>query len=141
MGQQRYEITDEPISGESIVKTLVNPEIGAVVTFVGVVRGSTKGRGVQYLEYEAYPEMAEKVLAQIGHEVCERWRDVEEIAIVHRVGHLEIGDTAIVIAISAAHRKQLFDALHYTIDRVKVIAPIWKKEVWTDGTGEWKSEL
>ena len=136
-----FEVTREPISGQAIVENLKNPSVGAVVTFVGVVRGSTKGRSVQYLEYEAYPEMAEKVLAQIGTEVSERWADVEEVAIVHRVGHLEIGDIAVVIALSAAHRVQLFDALHYTIDRLKVIVPIWKKEVWSDGTGEWKSEL
>ena len=141
MGQHHYEITREPISGERIVKSLTKPEIGAVVTFVGIVRGATKGRGVQYLEYEAYPEMAETVLAQIGNEVSERWVDIEDVAIVHRVGRLEIGDTAVVIALSAAHRVQLFEALHYTIDRLKVIVPIWKKEVWSDGSGEWKSEL
>jgi len=141
MGQHHYEITQDPISGEAIVSSLIKPKVGAVVTFVGVVRGATEGRSVQYLEYEAYPEMAENVLAQIGDEVHQRWTDVQDIAIAHRVGHLEIGDTAVVIALSAAHRRQLFDALHYTIDRVKVIAPIWKKEVWSDGTGEWKSEL
>ncbi len=141
MGQHHYEITQDPISGEAIVSLLIKPEIGALVTFVGVVRGATEGRNVQYLEYEAYPEMAENVLAQIGDEVHQRWTDVQDIAIAHRVGHLEIGDTAVVIALTAAHRRQLFDALHYTIDRIKVIAPIWKKEVWSDGTGEWKSEL
>ncbi len=141
MGQHHYEITQDPISGEAIVSLLIKPEIGALVTFVGVVRGATEGRNVQYLEYEAYPEMAENVLAQIGDEVRQRWTDVQDIAIAHRVGHLEIGDTAVVIALTAAHRRQLFDALHYTIDRIKVIAPIWKKEVWSDGTGEWKSEL
>ena len=141
MGQNMYKITDMPISGQVIVDALINPEIGAVVTFVGVVRGATQGRTVQFLEYEAYPEMAEQVLAQIGDEVHQQWPDVEDIAIVHRVGHLEIGDTAVVIALSAAHRRQLFEALHYAIDRIKIIAPIWKKEVWSDGTGEWKSEL
>ncbi|TFG70134.1 MAG: molybdenum cofactor biosynthesis protein MoaE [Anaerolineales bacterium] len=141
MGQHLYRITDTPISGQSIVDDLIKPEIGAVVTFVGVVRGATDGRAVQYLDYEAYPEMAENVLAQIGDEVHQKWSDVEDIAIVHRIGHLVIGDTAVVIALSAAHRRQLFDALHYTIDRIKIIAPIWKKEVWSDGTGEWKSEL
>ena len=141
MGQHLYKIADTPISGQAIVDALIKPEIGAVVTFVGVVRGATDGRTVQYLDYEAYPEMAENVLAQIGDEVRQQWSDVEDIAIVHRIGHLVIGDTAVVIALSAAHRRQLFDALHYTIDRIKTIAPIWKKEVWSDGTGEWKSEL
>ncbi len=83
--------------------------------------------------------MAEKVLQQIAGEVRQRWPDVHEVAIVHRVGHLEVGETVIVIAISAAHRAQMFDALHYAIDRIKEIAPIWKKEVWADGA-EWRSE-
>ncbi len=84
--------------------------------------------------------MAEKVLGQIADEVQARWSDVLDVAIVHRVGRLEIGETAIVIALSAAHRRQLFAALQYAIDRVKEIAPIWKKEVYADGA-EWKSEL
>jgi molybdopterin synthase catalytic subunit len=141
MQQRYYKITDEPINGESIIRKLTTPEIGAVVTFVGVVRESTEGQRVKHLEYEAYPEMAESVLAQIGDEISEQWQDVAGIAIVHRTGKLEIGETAVVIALSAAHRVQLFDALHYAIDRLKVIVPIWKKEVWSDGTGEWKSEL
>jgi molybdopterin synthase catalytic subunit len=118
---------------------LVTPAIGAVTTFVGVVRGETDGRDVRYLEYEAYPEMAERTLAQIGDEVRKRWPDIQDVAIVHRVGRLEVGETAVVIALSAAHRKHTFDALRYAIDRLKEIVPIWKKEVWTDGS-EWKSE-
>jgi molybdopterin synthase catalytic subunit len=141
MEQHIYQITDKPITEETVVQSLISAKIGAVVTFVGVVRGSTEGRGVHHLEYEAYPEMALNVLSQIGDEIQEQWHDVEDIAIVHRVGHLEIGETAVIIALSAAHRRQLFDALHYAIDRLKAIAPIWKKEVWSDGTGEWKSEL
>jgi molybdopterin synthase catalytic subunit len=110
-----------------------------VVTFVGTVRGDTDGRQVLYLEYEAYPEMAEQVLAQVADEVRARWTDVQQVAIVHRVGRLDIGEVAVVIALSAAHRRQTFDALRYAIDRIKEIAPIWKKEVWADGA-EWKSE-
>ena len=97
-------------------------------------------RETLYLEYEAYPEMAESVLAQVGQEVQERWPEVRQIVVIHRVGRLEIGDTAIVIALSASHRRQVFDALHYAIDRIKQIVPIWKKEVWADGA-EWKSEV
>ena len=139
MGKGRYEITPDRLTVDTIVAQLADPAMGAVVTFVGVVRCETGGREVLYLEYEAYPEMAEQVLEQIADEVRSRWSEIRGVAIVHRVGRLEIGDTAVVIALSAAHRAQLFDALHYTIDRVKEIAPIWKKEVWTDGE-EWRSE-
>ena len=139
MGKGRYEITPDPLTVDAIVAQLADPAMGAVVTFVGVVRGETGGREVLYLEYEAYPQMAEQVLEQIADEVRSRWPEIRDVAIVHRVGRLEIGETAVVIALSAAHRAQLFDALHTTIDRVKEIAPIWKKEVWTDGA-EWRSE-
>ena len=134
-----FEITTEDISADEVIGRLADPAIGAVVTFVGVVRGTTDGREVQHLEYEAYPQMAEETLRQVGEEIRARWKTVREVAIVHRVGLLEVGETAIVIALSAAHRQETFDAVHYAIDRVKEIVPIWKKEVWTDGA-EWRSE-
>ena len=134
-----FEITTGDISVDKVVARLNDPAIGAVVTFVGVVRGETDGREVRCLEYEAYPEMAEETLCQIGAEIRERWETIREVTIVHRVGRLEIGETAVVIALSAAHRPEMFDALHYAIDRLKEIVPIWKKEVWADGE-EWVSE-
>jgi molybdopterin synthase catalytic subunit len=134
-----FEIVQDPILVDEVISRLANPAIGAVVTFVGIVRGDTDGRRVLYLEYEAYPEMAAQVLAQVGDEVRARWTEVQQVAIVHRVGRLDIGDVAVVIALSAAHRRQTFDALRYAIDRIKEIVPIWKKEVWADGA-EWKSE-
>jgi len=139
MAKPRFLVTQAPLTVDEVVSQLVAPAVGAVVTFVGVVRGESDGRDVQYLEYEAYPEMAEAVMRQIGDEVIARWPDVLEVAIVHRVGRLEIGETAVVIALSAGHRPSVFAALHYTIDRVKEIVPIWKKEVWAEGS-EWKSE-
>lgn len=134
-----FEITTEDLSADEVVTRLADPDVGAVIAFVGVVRGSTDGREVRYLEYEAYPEMAEEVLQQIAREVRERWRTIREVVIVHRVGRLEIGETSVVIALSAAHREEVFDAVRYAVDRLKEVAPIWKKEVWTDGA-EWRSE-
>ena len=134
-----FEVTDRGLSVDEVVGRLADPAIGAVATFVGVVRGSTGDRETLYLEYEAYPEMAEQTLRQVGDEVQSRWPEVRQVSIVHRTGHLEVGETAVVIALSAAHRRQVFDALHYAIDRIKEIVPIWKKEVWADGA-EWKSE-
>jgi molybdopterin synthase catalytic subunit len=128
-----FEITTEEVSVDEVVGRLADPTIGAVITFVGVVRGTTDSREVRYLEYEAYPEMAEEMLRQIGEEIRARWQTIREVAIVHRVGRLQVGETAVVIALSAAHRHEVFDAVHYGIDRLKEIVPIWKKEVWTDG--------
>ncbi|MBN1813761.1 MAG: molybdenum cofactor biosynthesis protein MoaE [Anaerolineae bacterium] len=134
-----FEITPGPISADDVIARLANPAVGAIATFVGVVRGETDGHKTLYLEYEAYPGMAEDSLRQIGDEIRERWPSIREVAIVHRIGRLEIGEVATVIAVSAAHRPDVFDALHYAIDRLKEIVPIWKKEVWADGEA-WKSE-
>jgi molybdopterin synthase catalytic subunit len=134
-----FEVTPNPISTDDIIARLADPAVGAIATFVGVVRGETDGRKTLYLEYEAYPDMAEATLAQIGDEICQRWPSIREVTIVHRTGRLEIGEIATIIAVSAAHRPDVFDALHYAIDRLKEIVPIWKKEVWADGEA-WKSE-
>ena len=136
---KQFEITAEEIFVDEVAARLNNPAIGAVVTFIGVVRGETDGRQTQHLEYEAYPEMAEEMLRQIGEEIRARWKTIREVAIIHRVGRLEVGEIAVVIALSAAHRPEVFDALRYGIDRLKEIVPIWKKEVWADGA-EWRSE-
>ena len=134
-----YRVTRDVLSVDKVVAGVTDAAVGAVVTFVGVVRGTSEGRQVRYLEYEAYPEMAERTLAQIGEEVRARWLEILRVAIVHRVGRLGIGETAVVIALAAAHRPGVFDALRFAIDRLKEIVPIWKKEVWADGE-EWKSE-
>lgn len=134
-----YRVTQDVLSVDEAVGGVTDAAVGAVVTFVGVVRGTSEGRQVRYLEYEAYPEMAERTLAQIGEEIRERWPEILRVAIVHRVGRLEIGETAVVIALAAGHRSGVFDALRFAIDRLKEIVPIWKKEVWIDGE-EWRSE-
>lgn len=133
-----FEITSEEVSADEVIARLADSGVGAVIAFVGVVRGVTAGRKVRYLQYEAYPEMAEEALEEIADEIRVRWKTIEKVAIVHRVGRLEIGETSVVIALSAGHREEIFDAARYAIDRLKEIAPIWKKEVWTDGA-EWKS--
>jgi len=139
VSEDLFQVTDQEISVDEVVARLADPSIGAVSVFVGVVRGATAGRKVRYLEYEAYSEMAEAALRQIGDEVRARWPEIQEVAIVHRAGRLPVGETAVVIALSAAHRRQVFDALRFTIDRLKEIVPIWKKEIWEDGA-EWRSE-
>jgi molybdopterin synthase catalytic subunit len=139
MRAKRFEVTDQAISIDEVTDRLADSQNGGLVTFVGVVRDNSEGREVRYLEYEAYPEMAEQILAQIGDEVRARWPSIREAVIVHRVGRLLIGETSVVIALAAGHRPELFDALHYAIDRLKEIVPIWKREVFVDGA-EWRSE-
>lgn len=134
-----FEVTTAELSADEVIARLADPGIGAVVTFVGVVRDNTDGRKVLYLEYEAYAGMAEEMLRRIGDEIQARWKSIRQVAIVHRIGRLEVGEASVVIALSAAHRPEMFDALHYAIDRLKEIVPIWKKEVWADGF-EWRSE-
>jgi molybdopterin synthase catalytic subunit len=139
MAEKRFEIRIEELSIDKVVARLADPANGAIATFVGVVRCETDGRKVRYLEYEAYPEMAEEQLQRIGDEIRARWQTIREVAIVHRVGRLQVGETVVVIALSAAHRPEVFDALRYAIDRLKEIVPLWKKEVWANGE-EWRSE-
>jgi len=130
---RKFEITREPISVNDVVQRVIAPSRGAVTTFIGVVRDHNKGRQVQYLEYEAYPEMAEEVLEQIGAEIQQRWPAVDDVCIVHRIGHQDVGEISVVIAVAAAHRVDTFDATRYAIERIKEIVPIWKKEVWANG--------
>ena len=138
MDDKLFEITTQPISVDDVSRRAISPAVGSVVTFAGVVRGTNQGRQVHSLEYEAYPEMAEPILAQIGEEIRARW-PVEQVAIVHRVGRLQVGEVSVVIAIASAHRQGAFEAGRYAIDRIKQIAPVWKKEyldggeVWLDG--------
>jgi len=132
-------ITADKIEVEQIVSALNEPAIGAVATFIGVVRRDSGERSVQHLVYEAYPEMATSEMKRICQEVKDRWPTIRRAAIVHRTGVLPVGEVSVVIALSAAHREEMFDALHYAIDRLKEIVPIWKKEVW-EGGEEWKEE-
>ncbi|SEQ43318.1 molybdopterin synthase catalytic subunit [Virgibacillus subterraneus] len=126
-------ITDKPIQINECIDKVVRAEAGAVNTFIGTVREFTKGKRTLYLEYQAYKEMAEKKLSQIGEEINDKWNDAET-AIVHRVGQLDISDIAVVIAVSTPHRNDSFEASRYAIERIKEIVPIWKKEHWEDGT-------
>ena len=130
-----FDITDQPLFLESLVNAVRRSRSGAIATFLGVVREQTRGRQVRYLEYEAYREMAVPKMREIADEIRRKW-EVDEIAMVHRIGRLQIGEASVAIAVSAPHRHQALAACAYAIDRLKEIVPIWKKEVWTDGE-EW----
>ncbi len=126
----------EPIDFHALTEEVRSSKCGGVVLFLGTVRQLTEGRKSIALDYEAYSGMAEKKMVEIEQEVRTRW-SVGDIAMVHRLGHLELGDVSVAIAVSCPHRTQAFEACRYAIDRVKEIVPIWKKENWADGTAEW----
>ena len=125
-------ITHSTIDVSRVLDRLATPESGAIDLFIGTVRNHSAGRRTQRLEYTAYVPMAEKLLAQIEQEIRQQW-DVHNVVIVHRVGVLEIGEVAVVTAVSSAHREEAFAACRYAIDRTKSIVPIWKKEFSEDG--------
>jgi molybdopterin synthase catalytic subunit len=108
---------------------------GGVVTFQGVVRDNARGKQVRSLEYDAYIEMAEQQMAQIAAEVERRWES-SAVAMVHRIGRLEIGECSVVVVVACPHRAQAFEACRYAIDTLKSTVPIWKKEIYTNGE-EW----
>lgn len=124
-------VTQDPLSLDALIARVAHPGAGAITTFLGVVRDNANDRSVKFLEYEAYPELAEQILAQIGEQVGERWSDAR-LAIAHRVGHLEIGEASVIIAASSPHRAEAFAACRYAIERLKVILPVWKKEFASD---------
>ncbi|MCK6626283.1 MAG: molybdopterin converting factor subunit 1 [Anaerolineae bacterium] len=132
-----FAITFEPISLDVWAAKVRRPETGAVAVFAGTVRNVSAGKEVEHLEYEAYEEMAVAKLRQVAAEAREQWPKIVEIAIVQRIGHLEVGDNAVIVAVSSPHRGDgCFEACQYAINRLKQIVPIWKKEVSPDGS-EW----
>ncbi len=127
------EITERPIAEQEAIDRLRLQIHGAVVTFAGTVRLYSEGKTVHHLEYEAYREMAEKKLQEVEEDVRRRWPAVEDLAIVHRVGRLAVGEASLVVSVAAQHRKQAFEACAYAVDLIKETVPIWKKEVWAEG--------
>jgi molybdopterin synthase catalytic subunit len=134
-----FRVTTEPLNVQTVNDWVKRPTDGAVVTFDGIVRNNFDGRPVRYLEYEAYAAMAEQKLAEIGEEMRRKF-PVGEIAMLHRIGRLEIGESSIVIAVAAPHRHAAFEACAYAMDRIKEEVPIWKKEFFTDGEEHWVNQ-
>ncbi|HZQ36521.1 MAG TPA: molybdenum cofactor biosynthesis protein MoaE [Dehalococcoidia bacterium] len=129
------QLTQDPLEAERLVRVVRTDASGAVTLFYGVVRNHNEGRGVLFLEYEAYPELAERQLRAVGEEILQRF-SIDDIAIAHRTGRLEIGETSLLVAVASAHRAQAFAACHAAVDRIKETVPIWKKEHWAGG-GVW----
>ncbi|MFC4776347.1 molybdenum cofactor biosynthesis protein MoaE [Paenibacillus sp. GCM10023252] len=132
----RYSVTEAPLSVDAVMSRVIVPKHGASLVFVGTTREWTHGKRTVKLQYEAYVPMAVKTLQQIGDELEQRWPGTIA-AISHRIGVVEIGEASVVIAVSSPHRDSCYEASRYAIERLKQIVPIWKKEVWEDGT-EWQ---
>lgn len=130
------ELTHAPIDYHRLVDDVQSRQAGAVVLFLGTVRETTGARQTASLDYEAYPEMAQRKLAELEAEARRRW-PVLEAALVHRLGHLGLGEVSVAVAVSCAHRDDAFEAGRFLIDEIKRVVPIWKKENWADGTSEW----
>ena len=136
----RIELMRAPIATEEFARHVRNPEDGAIATFDGCVRNHSHGRATLYLEYEAYEPMALEKLRAIAAEVHARFA-IHRVAIAHRLGRLEIGDTSVFIAVSAAHRAPALEACRWAIDSLKRTVPIWKKEFFADGAVWAEGEL
>jgi molybdopterin synthase catalytic subunit len=129
-------LTIEPIDTATVLDRVSSNRAGAVVLFLGTTRELTGERRTESLDYECYPQMAEKQMAELEAEARRKW-PIVECAIVHRLGHLKLGEASVAIAVSSAHRRDAFEAGQWLIDRLKEVVPIWKKENWADGTSEW----
>ncbi len=125
-------LSESALDAAEVGARVTGDDAGGLVTFVGAVRNHSRGQDIEFLEYEAYPEMAIREMQKIADEAAMRWPGTR-VAIAHRVGHLEIGDAAVVIAAASKHRAEAFEACRFAIDTLKVTVPIWKKEVATGG--------
>jgi len=130
------QLTRDPIDSQALLDRVTTPAAGAVVLFLGTVREFTAGRQTTALDYEGYPEMAEKKLAELEAEARGRWTLVE-VALVHRLGRLQLAETSVAVAVSSPHRDAAFEAGRWLIDTLKQVVPIWKQENWADGTTAW----
>jgi len=125
-----------PIESSHLLEQVQSTRAGAVCLFLGTVREFTGDLVTAHLEYEAYPAMAERKLAELEAEARTRW-PIIELAIVHRLGRLELGEVAVAVAVSTPHRADSFAACQWLMDTIKAVVPIWKKERWADGQEEW----
>ncbi|OAI44523.1 hypothetical protein AYO38_00045 [bacterium SCGC AG-212-C10] len=128
-------VTEDVLSPAEAIAAVESPRAGAVDLFLGNVRDNNLGRGVSYLVYDAYPSMAEKVMREIAEEAKTRFA-IESVAVLHRTGRLEIGETSLLVAVGSGHRRAAFEGCHWLVDEIKKRVPVWKKEVWDDGE-EW----
>lgn len=129
-------LQENAIDYHALTEAVRSNQSGAVCLFLGTVREMTQGQRTQSLTYEAHPHLAEKLMLQVEQETRQQW-PLYEIILVHRTGHLPLGEISVAVAVSSGHREQAFAACRFAIDRLKEIVPIWKQEHWADGRTEW----
>jgi len=127
-----FRVVRNAIVLQELVEYVTDPEAGAIVTFIGTTRNNNEGRKVIALDYDAYPEMAERELARLGDDAQKKW-NIKRMAIVHRIGPVQITEPSVIIAVSAAHRQDAFEACRFAIEEIKKTVPIWKKELYEGG--------
>jgi len=127
-----FRVTDQPLNLQELVDFVTDPEAGAIATFIGTTRNNNEGRKVMALDYDAYPEMAEKELRRIGADAKNKW-PLCRMAIAHRIGPVQITQASVMIAVSSAHREAAFAACRFAIEEIKKTVPIWKKELYEGG--------
>jgi molybdopterin synthase catalytic subunit len=132
-GEDWIEVTAEVLSETATAEAVGDPGAGAIALFSGIVRDQTGGRRVKFLEYEAHAPMALAKMREIAAAIRARWPGTLRVALVHRVGRLEIGESSVMIAVSSPHRREAFEACHFAIDTLKETVPVWKKEYFEDG--------
>jgi molybdopterin synthase catalytic subunit len=130
------ELSYLPIDSSSVLRAVESPRAGAMVLFLGVTREFTGERQTESLDYECFPPMAKTKLAELEQAACQQW-PLTGCCIVHRLGHLKIGEASVAVAVSAPHRGDAFAAGQWLIDTLKEVVPIWKKENWAEGGSEW----
>lgn len=128
-------VTPDVLHSEEAIEAVESTAAGAINVFLGVVRDNNLGRRVGHLEYDAYPQMAERVMRELAEEAKEKF-GLEDCAVLHRTGRLEIGETSLLVAVASGHRAESFEAGHWLVNEIKKRVPVWKKEVWEDGE-EW----
>ena len=129
-------VTRKPIDPAKALESVMDDDVGGTVLFVGTIRNQTDGKKVKGLEYEVYRKMAKREIAKLEEEIRKRW-PIKSIRMVHREGKLRVGEVSVVVAVSAEHKGEAFDAARYAIDRIKESFPIWKREKFSGGRKIW----
>jgi len=127
------DVVTEPLSERAVAEAVGHPSAGGIVLFSGVVRDQTGGRRVKFLEYEAHAPMALAKMRELAAAIRSRWPGIVRVAMLHRIGRLEVGESSVMIGVSSPHRREAFEACHFAIDTLKETVPVWKKEYFEDG--------
>jgi molybdopterin synthase catalytic subunit len=132
-----FRLTFDPLDVNAAYVAADRDRNGAVVLMSGMVRNQTDGKAVDYLDYQAYDQMALRVFEQIAQTARQKYPDISGVVIHHRLGKLKVGEISVIVAVGSPHRGEAFEACRYSIDTLKYNAPIWKKEYWLDGDSTW----